>query len=240
MTYWKRFTLCLSILMLCPSSVLAQHELTARRPGGLGGDHQQYSPSARVFVNAPQGRNARALRIFTSDLDREWGSRRIAEFDAGPDERWKSINQGLRRSTLAGLWIATSLGTIGIINRPTLFGEGRCETGGPILGEYGCGPSTTLHGITAATSVVLFTASEVITLTTGDMREYSRARRVLTWVTRAGMMALPLVGIVSRFPDVIGINDPENQRAFGRTVRTLHAGAGYVTVAAYTATFFLD
>jgi hypothetical protein len=156
------------------------------------------------------------------------------------DDRWERLGTLLENSTVAGLWVATTLGTIGIMNRPTIFGDGRCERGNPILGDYGCGPSTTLHGIVAASSVMLFTGSEVLNLTTGRRSDRSQTEKVLLWITRAGMFTLPLIGIISRFPDTIGINDAENQREFGRVMRTIHAGAGYVTVVAYTITFMLD
>ena len=156
------------------------------------------------------------------------------------DERWARLRTLLENSTVAGLWVTTALGTIGIINRPSLFGDGRCERGDPILGDYGCGPSTTLHGIVAASSVIFFTASEILNLTTGRRQDRSQTEKVLLWVTRVGMFTLPLIGIISRFPDTIGINDAENQREFGRIVRTIHAGAGYVTVVAYTITFMID
>ncbi len=236
----KRLSVFALVCVLWPSSSLAQNEELIWRHAPIDSQNLPQIGTGLVFVDIPEWSEPNVAHFYAPAIDRPWISRSAAEFAMMPDTRWDDVNRRLRRFTLAGLWLTTALGTVGIINRPSLLGDGRCQSGGPILGDYGCGPSTTLHGISAGTSMVLFTASDVIDLTTGPRRTYSQTRRVLIWVSRMGMAVLPLVGIISRFPDVIGIDDPESQAEFGRTVRTLHAGAGYVTVGAYTATFFVD
>lgn len=156
------------------------------------------------------------------------------------NDRWAHTRKVLETSTLAGLWTTGLLGTVLAVNRPTLLSDGRCETGDPIFGDYGCGELSTVHGISAVTSIALYTASEVFNLTTGPKRQRSTINRVFTWIHRAGILALPLPGIVSRYPEVIGITDPGAQRDFSEVIRTIHLAVGYTTVGAYTVTFTLD
>lgn len=156
------------------------------------------------------------------------------------EDRWARTRRTLERSTLAGLWATGALGTILAFNRPTLLSDGRCETGNPIFGDYGCGELSTVHGMSAVAAITLYTASEVFNLTTGPEQHRSPTYRLFTWIHRAGLMALPLVGIISRYPEVIGINDSGTQDDFSRAMRSIHLGAGYITVLAYTVTFSLD
>lgn len=153
---------------------------------------------------------------------------------------WAQTRKNLERSTLVGLWLTGSLGTLLAFNRPTLFSDGRCNTGNPIFGDYGCGELSTVHGMSAVAAISLYTASEVFNLTTGPDQRPSTTHRIFSWIHRIGMVALPLVGIFSRFPEVIGVNEPDTQEDFSRTLRSIHLGAGYVTVLSYTVTFSTD
>lgn len=59
---------------------------------------------------------------------------------------------------------------------------------------------------------------------------------MFTWIHRAGFIVFPFLGILSNYPEVIGVNE----RDFSRGVRTPHLNIGYVTALSYTITFFLD
>src|SRR5512143_1463346 len=70
--------------------------------------------------------------------------------------RWERV---LKWSTAGSLVVTTTLGTFAAINQPTAFGDGRCQTGGPVLGTYGCDRGlSTLHGASAVLSATLYTA----------------------------------------------------------------------------------
>lgn len=136
----------------------------------------------------------------------------------------------LRRATLVGLWTTGALGTLVAVNRPTLLDDGRCDGGDPLLGSYGCDELSTVHGMSAVAATVLYTASEVLEVAAGDRDRHP----LLVWTHRVGIATLPLAGILSRYPAVIGIRNEGTQEAFGEALRTLHAGAGYVTVLTYS------
>lgn len=157
---------------------------------------------------------------------------------ADVDDHWASTRKTLKWSTLISLGITGSLGTIVAVNRPTLLGEGRCVTGNPVFGDFGCGELSTVHGMSAAVSMVLYTASEVLNLTTAPVQRHSSTHRIFKGVHRIGMIALPVAGIIARFPGVLGIDG--NSANFSKTLRTIHMGTGYVTALAYTITFSIN
>lgn len=90
--------------------------------------------------------------------------------------------------------------------------------------------------MSAITTMTLCTASQIFTLTTAPERQRSTVDRVFTWIHRAGFMVFPFLGILSNYPEVIGVNE----RDFSRVVRTPHLSIGYVTALSYTITFSLD
>lgn len=160
-------------------------------------------------------------------------------------ERWQTVHRVLKVATAGSLVVTGLLGTIVAINQPTLFGRGRCAAGDPIFGPYGCTSLSTVHGGMAVTSLVLYTATGVLSLATPRMPGATHPRlefvhRALTYVHLAGMVIQPVLGILSRFPDVIGIDSTEHRRDFSEVTRTVHIGLGYLTVAAFVTTTLLD
>ncbi len=157
--------------------------------------------------------------------------------------RWE---RALKWSTAGALVVTTTLGTFAAINQPTAFGDGRCQTGGPVLGTYGCDRGlSTLHGASAVVSATLYTADGVLALSLpGPQGNVTPARRpwhrALTFVHLGGVVVQPVLGLVSAFPQVIGVRGRAPSDPFPRNLRTTHVILGYVTTAAFLATLALE
>jgi hypothetical protein len=152
----------------------------------------------------------------------------------------------LRWSTAASLVVTSTLGTMAAINQPTTFGDGRCITGDPVLGEYGCNRGlSTLHGSAAVLSVTLYTANAVLALSApesrGTVAESAKpVYRALSWVHLGGIVVQPVLGLVAAFPQVIGKSQSVTTDQFPRNLRTVHLFIGYITTAAFLTTTILE
>lgn len=161
-------------------------------------------------------------------------------------ERLRHSERVLKWSTAGALVVTSALGTMAAINQPTAFGDGRCQTGNPVLGTYGCDRGlSTLHGISGVLSLTLYTADGVLTLAipgpVGNVSEAARPwHRALTYVTLGGFVVQPILGLVAAFPQVIGMSDTAPGDAFPRDVRTIHVGLGYLITAAFLTTLALE
>jgi hypothetical protein len=168
---------------------------------------------------------------------------------ARDDERARALQRwgrALRWGTAAALVGTSTLGTLAAINQPTAFGDGRCKTGNPVLGDYGCDRGlSTLHGSSAVLSVTLYTANAVLGLAAPESRGTvsPSARpwhRALGWVHLGGIVVQPVIGLVSAFPQVIGKSRTLPTDRFPRDLRTAHVLLGYVTTAAFLTTVALE
>ncbi len=173
---------------------------------------------------------------------------------SGEPERPADPAYGLRRweralkwSTAGALVATSALGTIAAINQPTAFGDGRCFTGGQaVLGTYGCDRGlSTLHGTSGVLAATLYTANGVLALAIpgpeGSVSKSERPwHRALTYVHLGGVILQPLLGLVSAYPQMIGVRDTSPLDPFPRNLRTAHVCLGYVTVAAYLTTLVLE
>ncbi|WP_243336650.1 hypothetical protein [Anaeromyxobacter soli] len=157
--------------------------------------------------------------------------------------RWE---RALKWSTAGALLATSTLGTLAAINQPTAFGDGRCQTGHPVLGTYGCDRGlSTLHGTSGVLSATLYTANGVLALSlpgpVGHVRPAARPwHRALTYVHLGGITLQPILGLVSAFPQVIGVRNTAPGDRFPKNTRTIHVGLGYLTAAAYLATLALE
>lgn len=157
--------------------------------------------------------------------------------------RW---GEGLRLGTAAALVATSTLGTMAALDQPTRFGDGRCLTGHPVLGEYGCDRGlSTLHGSAAVLSVILYTANGVLGLAApgsrGDVAPGARPwHRALTWVHLGGIVVQPILGLVAAFPQVVGRSRSAPTDMFPRNLRTAHVVLGYLTTAAFLTTVALE
>jgi hypothetical protein len=170
--------------------------------------------------------------------------------EAHPDDgRARSLRwwgRTLRWSTAAALVATSTLGTLAAINQPTAFGDGRCITGNPVFGDYGCDRGlSTLHGSSGVLSVTLYTANAVLGLAAPESRGVVSAsarplHRALTWVHLGGIVVQPVLGLVAAFPQVIGKSRTGPTDRFPRDLRTAHVFLGYVTTAAFLTTVALE
>jgi hypothetical protein len=152
----------------------------------------------------------------------------------------------LKWSTAASLVVTSTLGTMAAINQPTAFGDGRCITGNPVLGEYGCNRGlSTLHGSSGVLSVTLYTATEVLGLAAPESRGIvsegaKPVHTVASWIALGGIVVQPILGLVAAFPQVIGKSQSLPTDPLPRNLRTVHLFIGYTTTAAYLTTAVLE
>lgn len=161
-------------------------------------------------------------------------------------EGLRRAHRALRYTTAGSLLVTGGLGTLVAINQGTSFTQGRCDASShrPIFGDYGCEPLSIVHGISGVLSVTLYTATTALGLALGEPPlghggEYGRLYRILSYVALVGMAIQPVLGLVSAYPDIIGVS-AGSQEKFGEVTRTVHVGIGYVTIATYLTTVILE
>ncbi|MCK6527265.1 hypothetical protein L6R50_06770 [Myxococcota bacterium] len=175
----------------------------------------------------------------------------VGGLGASPDEGGSSPRaQRLRRAhrwlmvgTEVALIATAGLGLVTAINTPTAFGDGRCATGDPLLGDWGCQYLSIGHGMVGVASVTLYTASGVLDLVSaGPPRPPGRARalRILGGIHLAGMVLQPLLGMMAAWPGLFGLAPAIHDEAPGRALRTVHVFVGVVTVLAYSTALVLE
>jgi hypothetical protein len=149
----------------------------------------------------------------------------------------------LKTVTAAALLTTAMFGTVVALNQPTAFGDGRCAKGNPVFRSYGCSSLSTLHGMGAVVSFASYTATETLRLAVRPNPPATAATRwpvsyrALSLLHLGGILVQPVLGILSRFPDVIGV---DSKGSFPRNARTVHVGLGYLTVLSYAATLIME
>lgn len=140
----------------------------------------------------------------------------------------------------SSLVVTEALGTILAINRPTWFGDGACASD---PSAFGCGSSLlgTLHEASSFLTTGLYTTAGILAIaapdpdnaSVGDDRAAStlRLHKALAWVHGAGMILMPILGIIGA-----RVSNPDVGRAF----RTIHSGVGYATFAALSWSMYLE
>lgn len=146
----------------------------------------------------------------------------------------------LQLATASSLLVTTALGTIAAINQPTLFSDGRCVTGDPIFGEYGCHGLSALHGLFAVVSLVLYSATTALEFARFDWPgrdDHGSGFEVLSYVQIIGMGLQPIGGLLAVVPEIIGM--PRNS-TFSRVVRTLHLIVGSAVTTSFVITTAIE
>lgn len=165
-------------------------------------------------------------------------------------QRAISMHRAFAVATWSSLLVTEVFGTIAALNQDTWFGRGPCASGRPdeaIFGRYGCSGIQSVHltfsflstGLYATTGVLAATAPDPERVGEGDSARARRLRvhRALTWVHAAGMILMPILGVLAANPEVVfGAGDgSEAERAdFSRAMRSMHQIVGYTTFGAYT------
>jgi hypothetical protein len=144
-----------------------------------------------------------------------------------------------------GTMIATEvLGTIQLINQDTWLGRGACASD---PNSFGCRQSSLITGMhegLAFTTVGLYLTAGVLAAGAPDPENASegdgsperrlRLHKVLAWVHGGGMILLPILGILSHYPQIVGATSTESREDFARAMRSIHAIVGYTTLTTLT------
>jgi hypothetical protein len=161
-------------------------------------------------------------------------------------QRMRLWHRRLELVTLGSLVVTGTLGGLIAVNRTSSIHTGRCDTGDPLFGAYGCGSLSTIHGVSAVSSLVLYASTTTFELAIPGVpapekiARHETSYRALTYFHRGAIVAQPVLGILARFPDVIGIDSAGGQLTFSKVTRTVHEGLGIAIVAAYAATVALS
>jgi len=194
------------------------------------------APALRLEAAAPSPQEGAQVALSPEAL-------RAADERAAHLQWW---GRTLRWSTAAALVATATLGTMAAINQPTAFGDGRCITGNPILGNYGCDRGlSTLHGSIAILSVTLYTANLVLRLVAPESKGYvSEAARpwhtALSWIALGGIVIQPALGLIAAYPQVIGKSQSVPTDPFPRNLRTAHVFIGYITAVSFVGTVLIE
>jgi hypothetical protein len=159
-----------------------------------------------------------------------------AQKEPGP----RDADKALQLATVGSLIVTATLGTLVAINQPTLFSEGRCAEGRPIFGDYGCHGLSTLHGMSALLSIVLYTATTTLELAAFDWPGRDRhgdAYEALSYVHLVGMALQPIGGLLAAVPEVVGAS---RNGTFSRVLRTIHLFSGYAIVGSFLVTTAIE
>jgi hypothetical protein len=158
------------------------------------------------------------------------------EQEPGP----RDAHRALQLTTAGSLILTAGLGTIAAINQPTWFSEGRCATGDPVFGEYGCRGFSTLHGLSALLSVVLYTATTTLEFAAFDWPGRDRhgaGFETLSYVHLIGMAVQPIAGLVTAVPEVFGLS---RNSSLTRALRSIHVMTGYIIVGSFVVTAAIE
>lgn len=144
----------------------------------------------------------------------------------------------------SSLLITEVLGTIQLVNQDSWFGRGACASNPDAFGCRQSSLITGLHEGFAFTTVGLYLTAGIIAVSAADPEHASegdgaaqrrlRLHKTLAWIHGAGMILLPLMGVISAYPQILGASSNEARADVGRAMRTLHAIVGYSTFTAFT------
>ncbi|MBK8695903.1 MAG: hypothetical protein IPN17_27495 [Deltaproteobacteria bacterium] len=149
----------------------------------------------------------------------------------------------------SGMLITEVLGTIQAVNQPTWFGDGACTSDPEAFGCHQSSMITGLHEGFAITTTALYTTAAILAVAAPDPESASvgdgrsertlRLHKTMAWVHGVGMVLLPLLGVVTAHPQILGISQ-EAQGDFSRAMRTVHTVIGYSTFAALTFSAWIE
>jgi hypothetical protein len=193
------------------------------------------APAAVDLTPPPALATMPALRLRLADA----GETASAPVDAR-QAQLESTHRLLRTATGVSLLVTGALGGLVALNRPTLLGDGRCASGDPIFGNYGCNSLSIVHGASAVASVALYTATGVLGLALPEGVAFGRRDaawyRAVGWVHVVGIFIQPVLGLLAHYPEVIGVPN-SSQQQFGKTLRTIHVFTGDLIAASYLVTW---
>jgi hypothetical protein len=159
------------------------------------------------------------------------------------------VHRGFAIAAWSAMLVTEVLGTIQAVNQPTGFGDGVCSGNPEAFGCHQSSMITGLHETFAITTTALYTTAAILAVAAPDPEAASvgsgqaertlRLHKTMAWVHGVGMVLLPLLGIVTAHPQILGISQ-EAQGDFSRAMRTVHTVVGYSTFAALTFSAWLE
>ncbi len=146
--------------------------------------------------------------------------------------------------------VTEALGTIQMVNQDTWFGRGNCASDPRGFACEQVSLVQSLHETFAFITTGLYTTAGVLAVAAPDPDRASegnggaesrlRLHKTLAYIHGAGMIILPILGILSVHPEVFGINDNDTRADFTRATRTVHSLLGFATFATFTAAGILE
>jgi hypothetical protein len=159
--------------------------------------------------------------------------------DREKQEDYETAHSVLQKTGLVTLGLTGATGAGLLINKRTLFSRGRCETGDPILGEFGCGGLTFLHAGFGATTAGLFVAQQIVgaqaPISPYDMGSEGKqdTMEALRYVNISLFIVQPVLGLLAANPGIMGVAE-EDQEDVSAVLRTIHFGVGGSLATTYT------
>lgn len=187
----------------------------------------------------------------TCDLDCETAQEdaRLARYVLRRRARLLRVHRAFAIAAWSALLVTEVLGTIQAVNQPTWFGDGACSRDPEAFGCHQSSLITGLHETFAFTTTALYTTAGILAVAAPDPENAAdgdgraprtlRLHKTLAWVHGAGMILLPLLGVITAHPQIVGVS-PDAQADFGRAMRTVHAVVGYTTFAALSFSAYLE
>lgn len=159
--------------------------------------------------------------------------------DQQKQDELETVHSVLQKSGLATLALTGVSGATLMANKPTLFGKGRCRTGDPLLGGFGCNELSYVHMGFAVATAGLFVASEIVAeempISPYEMGSPGQqdTMRSLRWTNVGLFIAQPILGLIAANPWLVGV--PKTAREdFSAVLRTVHFGVGLGLATTYT------
>jgi hypothetical protein len=159
-----------------------------------------------------------------------------SSIDLNKQHDLSDVHSVLQKTGLATLAVTGVLGASLAVNTPTLFGEGRCATGSPWFGQFGCTGLKYAHFGFAATTLGLFVATEIVAeqmpVSPYDMGSTSKqsAMKTLRVVNIALFSVQPVLGFLAANHSLFGMSG-----GAAKVLRTVHLAVGGTVAGTYTA-----
>ena len=201
--------------------------------------HRRHRSSAATRSLVRRATTILAIGLGVAGLLRSAPASAQEAIDQDKQDDLETVHSVLQKTGLVTLGLTGASGFVLIVNKPTLFGDGRCKSGEPWLGDFGCGGLVFVHLGTAVTTLGLFVAQEIVAgempVSPYDMgSEGKRDAMAALRVANIGLFAVqPVLGFLAANPGVIGIAE-SSREDFSKVLRTIHFGVGGSLATTYT------
>lgn len=159
--------------------------------------------------------------------------------DQEKQDDYDTAHSVLQKTGLVTLGLTGITGATLLMNKKTLFSDGRCASGDPLLGDFGCGGLTYLHAAFGATTLALFVAQESVAVQSpiSPYDEGSEGKQDAMTGMRVANYALfsvqPVLGLFAANPGILGVPE-EDREDVSAALRTVHFAVGGTLATTYT------